>query len=40
MGITKTPYWNLMLDKQVLKTKERPLGHMLFLSCENEFVYF
>ncbi len=31
VGITKTPYQNLMLDKQVLRTKERPLGHMLFL---------
>ncbi len=29
--ITKTPYWNLMLDKQVMKTIERPTRHMLFL---------
>jgi hypothetical protein len=27
----ETPYWNLMLDKQVLITKERHAGHMLFL---------
>jgi hypothetical protein len=27
----ETPYWNLMLDKQVLITKERHVGHMLFL---------
>jgi len=34
VGITKTPYLNLMLDKQVLKTKERLTGHMSFLPQE------
>jgi len=29
--ITKTPYWNSMLDKQVMKTIERPIRHRLFL---------
>jgi hypothetical protein len=24
MGITKTPYQNLILDRRVLRTKERP----------------
>jgi hypothetical protein len=23
-GITQTPHWNLILDKQIMKTKERP----------------
>jgi len=27
----KTPYQNLMLDKGVLRIKERPMGHKLFL---------
>jgi hypothetical protein len=30
-SLQKTPYWNLMLDKQILKTKERFTWHMLFL---------
>jgi hypothetical protein len=30
----ETPYWNLMLDKQVLKIEESPTGHMLFLPQE------
>jgi hypothetical protein len=30
--IIKTPYWNLMLDRQVLRIKERHVGHMSFLS--------
>jgi hypothetical protein len=25
-GIIETPYWNLMLDKRVLRTKEKPIG--------------
>jgi len=29
--LIKTPYHNLMLDKQVLKTNERLAGHRLFL---------
>jgi hypothetical protein len=29
--LIETPYQNLMLDKQVLKTKERPTWHMSFL---------
>ncbi len=32
--VTKTPYQNRMLDKQVLRAKERPEGHMLFLPQE------
>jgi hypothetical protein len=31
---TETPYWNLMLDKRVLKTKENPARHRLFLPQE------
>jgi len=34
VGLTETPYQNLMLDRQVLRTKERPEGHMSFLSQE------
>jgi hypothetical protein len=34
VGIIKTPYQNLMLDKWVLKTEERPIGHMSFLPQE------
>jgi hypothetical protein len=34
VGITKTPYLNLMLDKQVLKTKKRLTGHRSFLPQE------
>jgi hypothetical protein len=30
----KTPYQNLMLDKQVMKTKKKPVGHMSFLPQE------
>jgi hypothetical protein len=29
--LTKTPYQNLMLDKQVLRIEERPMGHRSFL---------
>jgi hypothetical protein len=32
--ITKTPYQNLMLNKQVLRTKERHVGHWSFLPQE------
>jgi hypothetical protein len=32
--ITKTPYWNLTLDRQVLRTKERPVGQMSFIPQE------
>ncbi len=28
---TETPYWNLMLDKQLLRIEERPMGHRLFI---------
>jgi len=31
VGLTKTPYWNLMLDIQILKIEERLVRHMLFL---------
>ncbi len=31
VGIRKTPYRNMMLDGQVLKTEERPTIHRLFL---------
>jgi hypothetical protein len=30
-GLTKTPYRNIMLDKQVLKIEEKLLGHKSFL---------
>jgi hypothetical protein len=33
-GIRKTPYWNLILDGQVLRTEERPTKHRLFLPQE------
>jgi hypothetical protein len=33
-GLVETPYWNLMLDKWVTKTKERPTRHRLFLPQE------
>jgi hypothetical protein len=29
--IIKTPYQNLMLDRQVLRIKESPTRHMLFI---------
>jgi hypothetical protein len=32
--LIKTPYWNLMLEKQVTKTEERPARHKLFLPEE------
>jgi hypothetical protein len=32
--LTKTPYQNLMLNKQVLKTKERLARHRSFLPQE------
>jgi len=31
VGLIETPYWNLMLDKRVLITKEKPERHKLFL---------
>jgi len=34
VGLTKTPYQSLILDKQVLKTKERSTGHKSFLPQE------
>jgi hypothetical protein len=34
VGLTETPYQSLMLDKQALKTKERPTGHKSFLPQE------
>ncbi len=34
VGFTKTSYLNMMLDKQVLRTEERPAGHMSFLPQE------
>jgi hypothetical protein len=33
-GLTETPYRNLMLDKQILRTKEKLMGHRLFLPQE------
>jgi predicted ferric reductase len=33
-GLTKSPYHNLMLDQQVLKTKKKLVGHKLFLPQE------
>jgi len=35
--ITQTPYQNIMLDKRVLKTKKRHVGHKLFLPQEVVF---
>jgi hypothetical protein len=32
--IPETPYWNLMVEKQVLKIEETPVGHKLFLPQE------
>ncbi len=32
--ITKIPYWNLMLDKQVLRIEERLARHRSFLPQE------
>ncbi len=32
--IIETPYWNLILDRRVLRTKERPPWHMSFLPQE------
>jgi heterodisulfide reductase subunit B len=34
VGITKTPYWNMMLDRQVLRIEERHVVHMSFLPQE------
>jgi hypothetical protein len=34
VGLTETPYQNLMLDKLILRTKEWPIGHRLFLPQE------
>jgi hypothetical protein len=34
VGLTKTPYWNLMLDIRILKIEERLVRHMLFLPQE------
>jgi hypothetical protein len=33
-GLTKTHIKNLMLDKQMLRIKERPIGHKSFLPQE------
>ncbi len=33
-GLTKTLYWSLMLDKQVPRIEERPIGHRSFLPQE------
>jgi hypothetical protein len=32
--LTKIPYWNLMLDRRILRTEERPTGHKSFLPQE------
>jgi hypothetical protein len=32
--LIETSYRNLMLERQVLKTEERPMGHMSFLPQE------
>jgi hypothetical protein len=34
VGLIETPYQNLMLDKRVLRTEERPIGHISFLPQE------
>ncbi len=34
VGLIKTPYWNPMLDRSVLRIKERPKGHKSFLPQE------
>jgi len=34
VGIIKTPYWNLMLDRQILKSKEKHARHRSFLPQE------
>ncbi len=34
VGLIKTPYQDLMLDKWILRTKERFMGHKLFLPQE------
>ncbi len=34
VGIIKSPYQNLMLDRKVLKTKEKFIRHRLFLLQE------
>ncbi len=31
IGLTETPYRNLMLDRQVMQIEERLAGHRLFL---------
>jgi hypothetical protein len=31
VGIIKTPYHNLMLDRQILRIEKKPTGHRLFL---------
>jgi hypothetical protein len=30
VGIIKTPYWNLMLDRPILRIEERHAGHIVF----------
>ncbi len=34
VGIIETPYWNLTLDRQILKTKKRHARHRSFLPQE------
>jgi hypothetical protein len=29
--VIETPYWNLMLDRGVLRIEERPIGHKSFI---------
>jgi hypothetical protein len=34
VGITQTPYWNLMLNREILRIKKRPTWHRSFLPQE------
>jgi hypothetical protein len=34
VGLIDTPYWNLLLDRRILKIEERPTRHKLFLPQE------
>jgi hypothetical protein len=31
VGITESPYWNMMLDKKILKIKDKLIRHKSFL---------
>jgi hypothetical protein len=34
VGLAETPYWNMMLDRQVLRTEVKHVGHRSFLPQE------